>query len=80
MKEYIKLLHQKKIEYEKLLIPCEIEYKDYEIDILNSSKKSIEEIGIKFEANSKHSIIIEDIPIYIPRNQKIEKIIKDILV
>ena len=74
-----KTLTSKKIEYEKLLIPCEIEYKDYEIDILNSSKKSIEEIGIKFEANSKHSIIIEDIPIYIPRNQKIEKIIKDIL-
>ena len=74
-----KTLMSKKIEYEKLLIPCEIEYKDYEIDILNSSKKSIEEIGIKFEANSKHSIIIEDIPIYIPRNQKIEKIIKDIL-
>ncbi|WP_300757236.1 DNA mismatch repair endonuclease MutL [uncultured Brachyspira sp.] len=74
-----KTLISKKIEYEKLLIPCEIEYKDYEIDILNSSKKSIEEIGIKFEANSKHSIIIEDIPIYIPRNQKIEKIIKDIL-
>ena len=74
-----KTLTSKKIEYEKLLIPCEIEYKDYEIDILNSSKKSTEEIGIKFEANSKHSIIIEDIPIYIPRNQKIEKIIKDIL-
>lgn len=74
-----KTLISKKIEYEKLLIPCEIEYKDYEIDILNSSKKSIEEIGIKFEVNSKHSIIIEDIPIYIPRNQKIEKIIKDIL-
>ncbi|PPS22006.1 DNA mismatch repair endonuclease MutL [Brachyspira murdochii] len=74
-----KTLISKKIEYEKLLIPCEIEYKDYEIDILNSSKKSIEEIGIKFEVNSKHSIIIEDIPIYIPINQKIEKIIKDIL-
>ncbi|PCG19187.1 DNA mismatch repair endonuclease MutL [Brachyspira sp. G79] len=74
-----KTLISKKIEYEKLLIPCEIEYKDYEIDILNSSKKSIEEIGIKFETNSKHSIIMEDIPIYIPRNQKIEKIIKDIL-
>ncbi|MBW5389541.1 DNA mismatch repair endonuclease MutL [Brachyspira hampsonii] len=74
-----KTLISKKIEYEKLLIPCEIEYRDYEIDILNASKESIESIGIKFEANSKHSIIIEDIPIYIPRNQKIEKIIKDIL-
>ncbi|MEI0479079.1 DNA mismatch repair endonuclease MutL [Brachyspira pulli] len=74
-----KTLMSKKIEYEKLLIPCEIEYRDYEIDILNASKESIESIGIKFEANSKHSIIIEDIPIYIPRNQKIEKIIKDIL-
>ena len=74
-----KTLTSKKIEYEKLLIPIEIEYRDYEIDILNASKKSIEEIGIKFEANSKHSIIIEDVPIYIPRNQKIEKIIKDIL-
>ena len=74
-----KTLMSKKIEYEKLLIPCEIEYRDYEIDILNESKESIESIGIKFEANSKHSIIIEDIPIYIPRNQKIEKIIKDIL-
>lgn len=74
-----KTLISKKIEYEKLLIPCEIEYKDYEIDILNASKESIESIGIKFEANSKHSILIEDIPIYIPRNQKIEKIIKEIL-
>ena len=74
-----KTLMSKKIEYEKLLIPCEIEYRDYEIDILNASKESIESIGLKFEANSKHSIIIEDIPIYIPRNQKIEKIIKDIL-
>ena len=74
-----KTLMSKKIEYEKLLIPCEIEYRDYEIDILNASKESIESLGIKFEANSKHSIIIEDIPIYIPRNQKIEKIIKDIL-
>ena len=74
-----KTLMSKKIGYEKLLIPCEIEYRDYEIDILNASKESIESIGIKFEANSKHSIIIEDIPIYIPRNQKIEKIIKDIL-
>ncbi|WP_300368145.1 DNA mismatch repair endonuclease MutL [Brachyspira sp.] len=74
-----KTLISKKIEYERLLIPCEIEYRDYEIDILNEVKESIEAIGIKFEANSKHSIIIEDIPIYIPRNQKIEKIIKDIL-
>ena len=74
-----KTLMSKKIEYEKLLIPCEIEYRDYEIDILNASKESIESLGIKFESNSKHSIIIEDIPIYIPRNQKIEKIIKDIL-
>ena len=74
-----KTLVYKKIEYERLLIPCEIEYRDYEIDILNEAKTSIEAIGIKFEANSKHSIIIEDIPIYIPRNQKIEKIIKDIL-
>ena len=74
-----KTLTSKKIEYEKLLIPCEIEYRDYEIDILNASKESIKSIGIKFEANSKHSIIIEDIPIYIPRNQKVEKIIKDIL-
>ncbi|WP_295157944.1 DNA mismatch repair endonuclease MutL [uncultured Brachyspira sp.] len=73
-----KTLISKKIEYEKLLIPCEIEYRDYEIDILNEAKESIESIGIKFEVNSKHSIIIEDIPIYIPRNQKIEKIIKDI--
>lgn len=74
-----KTLISEKIEYEKLLIPCEIEYRDYEIDILNASKESIEVIGIKFEANSKHSIIIEEIPIYIPKNNKIEKIIKDIL-
>ncbi|WP_295159758.1 DNA mismatch repair endonuclease MutL [uncultured Brachyspira sp.] len=74
-----KTLISEKIEYEKLLIPCEIEYRDYEIDILNASKESIESIGIKFEANSKHSIIIEEIPIYIPKNNKIEKIIKDIL-
>ena len=74
-----KTITNRKLEYEKLLIPCEIEYKDYEIDILNNSKELIESIGIKFEINSKHSIIIEDIPIYIPKNQTIEKIIKDIL-
>ncbi|WP_297286070.1 DNA mismatch repair endonuclease MutL [uncultured Brachyspira sp.] len=74
-----KTLISGKLEYEKLLIPCEIEYRDYEIDILNSSKEQIESIGIKFEANSKNSIIIDEVPIYIPKNQKIEKIIKDIL-
>ena len=74
-----KTLMSGKLEYEKLLIPCEIEYRDYEIDILNSSKEQIESIGIKFEANSKNSIIIDEVPIYIPKNQKIEKIIKDIL-
>lgn len=72
-------LSKGKLEYEKLLVPCEIEYRDYEIDILNNYKEIIESIGIKFEANSKNSIIIEDIPIYMPKNQKIEKIIKDIL-
>ncbi len=74
-----KKLISKKIEYEKLLIPCEIEYRDYEIDILNSYKDKIEDIGIKFEVNSKNSIIIEDIPIYIPKNTKVENIIKDVL-
>ena len=74
-----KTLMSGKLEYEKLLIPCEIEYRDYEIDILNSSKEQIESIGIKFEANSKNSIIIDEVPIYIPKNQKIEKIVKDIL-
>ena len=74
-----KTLINGKLEYEKLLIPCEIEYRDYEIDILNSSKEQIESIGIKFEANSKNSIIIDEVPIYIPKNQKIEKVIKDIL-
>lgn len=74
-----KTLMSGKLEYEKLLIPCEIEYRDYEIDILNSSKEQIESIGIKFESNSKNSIIIDEVPIYIPKNQKIDKIIKDIL-
>ena len=74
-----KTLMSGKLEYEKLLIPSEIEYRDYEIGILNSSKEQIESIGIKFEANSKNSIIIDEVPIYIPKNQKIEKIIKDIL-
>lgn len=74
-----KKLISKKIEYEKLLIPCEIEYRDYEIDILNSYKDKIEDIGIKFEVNSKNSIIIEDIPIYMPKNIKVENIIKDVL-
>ncbi|WP_302279429.1 DNA mismatch repair endonuclease MutL [Brachyspira pilosicoli] len=74
-----KTLMSGKLEYEKLLIPCEIEYRDYEIDILNSSKEQIESIGIKFESNSKNSIIIDEVPIYIPKNQKIDKIIKYIL-
>lgn len=74
-----KTLINGKLEYEKLLVPCEIEYRDYEIDILNSYKETIESVGIKFEANSKNSIIIEEVPIYMPKNQKIEKMIKDIL-
>ena len=71
-----KTLTKGKLEYEKLLVPCEIEYRDYEIDILNSHKETIEAIGIKFETNSKNSIIIEEVPIYMPKNQKIEKMIK----
>ena len=74
-----KTLTSGKLEYEKLLVPCEIEYRDYEIDILNNYKETIESIGIKFEANSKNSIIIEEVPIYMPKNQKVEKMIKDIL-
>lgn len=74
-----KTLTKGKLEYEKLLVPCEIEYRDYEIDILNSHKETIEAIGIKFETNSKNSIIIEEVPIYMPKNQKIEKMIKGIL-
>ena len=74
-----KTLTKGTLEYEKLLVPCEIEYRDYEIDILNSHKETIEAIGIKFETNSKNSIIIEEVPIYMPKNQKIEKMIKDIL-
>ncbi len=74
-----KTLTSGKLEYEKLLVPCEIEYRDYEIDILNSHKETIESIGIKFEANSKNSVIIEEVPIYMPKNQKVEKMIKDIL-
>lgn len=74
-----KTLASGKLEYEKLLVPCEIEYRDYEIDILNNYKETIESIGIKFEANSKNSVIIEEAPIYMPKNQKIEKMIKDIL-
>lgn len=74
-----KTLTSGKLEYEKLLVPCEIEYRDYEIDILNNYKETIESIGIKFEANSKNSVIIEEAPIYMPKNQKIEKMIKDIL-
>ncbi len=74
-----KTLVSGKLEYEKLLVPCEIEYRDYEIDILNNYKETIESIGIKFEANSKNSVIVEEVPIYMPKNQKIEKMIKDIL-
>lgn len=74
-----KTLTSGKLEYEKLLVPCEIEYRDYEIDILNNYKETIESIGIKFEANSKNSVIIEEVPIYMPKNQKVEKMIKDIL-
>lgn len=74
-----KTLASGKLEYEKLLVPCEIEYRDYEIDILNNYKETIESIGIKFKANSKNSVIIEEVPIYMPKNQKIEKMIKDIL-
>ena len=74
-----KTLTNGKLEYEKLLVPCEIEYRDYEIDILNNYKETIESIGIKFEANSKNTVIIEEVPIYMPKNQKIEKMIKDIL-
>lgn len=68
-----------KLEYEKLLIPCELEYRDYEIELLNNAKENLESIGIKFDIASKNSVIIEEAPIYIPKNQSVENIIKDIL-
>lgn len=74
-----KTITKGKLEYEKLLIPCDIEYRDYEIAVLESAKEKLESIGIKFEINSKTSIIIEEVPLYMPKNQKIDNIIKDIL-
>ncbi len=73
-----KTIVNKKLEYEKLLIPLELEYRDYEIDILIDGKENLNSIGIYFEMNSKTSIIIEDIPLYLPKTTKIDFIIKDI--
>lgn len=75
---YKTMTHQK-IEYEKLLIPLEIEYRDYEIDVLEEGKEILESIGIKFETRSKNTVILEDVPIYLPKNNNIEVIIKNVL-
>ena len=74
-----KVMFNERIEYEKLLIPLEIEYKDYEIDILEDGREVLEGIGIKFETRSKNTVILEDIPIYFPKNSNIEIIIKNVL-
>jgi len=75
-----KTMINEKIEYEKLLIPLVIEYRDYEIDVLEEGKEVLEGIGIKFETRSKNTVILEDIPIYLPKNNNnIELIIKNVL-
>lgn len=74
-----KALKNRKIEKERLLIPIEFVYRDYEIDILLNHKEALNTIGIDFEMNSKTSILIDFAPLYIPKNYNTESIIKDIL-
>ncbi len=47
--------------------------------ILIDGRDNLHSIGIDFEQNSKTSIIIENIPLYIPKTVKIDFIIKDML-
>ena len=74
-----KNISSKKIEYESLLIPFEITYKDYEIDVIEEAQKYLETIGLNFERTGKNTISIDKIPIYLSRTHDNEAIIKDIL-
>lgn len=74
-----KSLKNEKLEYEKLLIPLEFEYKDFEIDVLNEAKENISLLGLNFESNSKNSIVVEYLPIYIPKTERLSALVKDIL-
>ncbi len=72
-------ISSQKIEYENLLVAFDVEYKDYEIDLIEDSKKYLENIGLHFERTGKTTLALYKIPIYLAKAKHNEAIIKNIL-
>ncbi len=74
-----KSISSQKIEYENLLVAFDIEYKDYEIDLIEDAKEYLESIGLCFERTGKTTLALYQIPIYLAKAKHNESIIRDIL-
>ncbi len=74
-----KSISNQKIEYENLLVAFDIDYKDYEIDLIEDAKDYLESIGLCFERTGKTTLTLYKIPIYLAKSKHNETIIKDIL-
>ncbi len=74
-----KSISSQKIEYENLLVAFDIEYKDYEIDLIEDAKEYLESIGLHFERTGKTTLALYQIPIYLAKAKHNEAIIKNIL-
>jgi DNA mismatch repair protein MutL len=62
----------------ELLIPIKLEFSVSEIPLINEKKQEINQLGIKFEPFGGTTIIIREIPLWIPKNLEIE-FISDII-
>ena len=62
----------------ELLIPIKLEFSVSEIPLINEKKQVINQLGIKFEPFGGTTIIIREIPLWIPINLEIE-FISDII-
>ena len=62
----------------ELLIPIKLEFSVSEIPLINEKEQEITKLGIKFEPFGGTTIIIREIPLWIPKNFEIE-FISDII-
>ncbi len=72
-------ISSQKIEYENLLVAFDVEYKDYEIDLIEDAKEYLDSIGLHFERTGKTTLALYQIPIYLAKAKHNETIIKNIL-
>ena len=62
----------------ELLIPLKLEFSVSEIPLINEKESELNKLGIKFEPFGRTTIIIREIPLWIPKNLEIE-FINDII-